>query len=89
MKILLLSDIHGNFPALAAIINFFEDTSFTAICNCGDSLVYAPFPNETLHWLQNNNVRSILGNTDRKVKKLHKTTEKRKKNHVHLDRRAT
>ena len=70
MKLLLLSDIHGNFPALEAIITFFQDTSFAAICNCGDSLVYAPFPNETLHWLQEHNVHSILGNTDRKVKKL-------------------
>lgn len=70
MKILLLSDIHGNFPALEAVINSFTDTSFAAICNCGDSTVYAPFPNETLHWLQSHNVHSILGNTDRKVKKL-------------------
>ena len=70
MKTLLLSDIHGNFPALEAIINAFAGISFTAICNCGDSIVYAPFPNETLHWLQSHNVHSILGNTDRKVKKL-------------------
>lgn len=32
--------------------------------------MYAPFPNETLHWLQKNNVHSIVGNTDRKVRKL-------------------
>lgn len=70
MKILLLSDIHGNFPALKAIENAFSGTSFTAICNCGDSTVYAPFPNETIYWLQSNNVYSILGNTDRKIKKI-------------------
>lgn len=70
MKILLLSDIHGNYPALEAVSNFFQDTTFAAICNSGDSLVYAPFPNETLHWLQEHNVHSIIGNTDRKVKRL-------------------
>jgi putative phosphoesterase len=70
MKILLLSDIHGNFPALEATINFFQETDFSAICNSGDSLVYAPFPNETMHWLQKHKVYSILGNTDRKIKKL-------------------
>lgn len=70
MKILLLSDIHGNFPALKAIIAYFQDGFFAAICNCGDSTVYGPFPNETLHWLEANNVHSILGNTDRKIKKL-------------------
>lgn len=70
MKILLLSDIHGNFPALEAISKAFPPSSFDLICNCGDSLVYGPFPNETLDWLQEHNVVSILGNTDRKVKKL-------------------
>lgn len=69
-KILLLSDIHANFPALEAVIRYFSETSFDAICNCGDSLVYAPFPNETLKWLETNKVYSIIGNTDRKVRKL-------------------
>lgn len=68
--LLLLSDIHGNFPALQAIIKHFSEISFDAVCNCGDSTVYAPFPNETLHWLKSNKVYSILGNTDRKVIKL-------------------
>jgi putative phosphoesterase len=69
MRLLLLSDIHGNLPALIAIDRFFGDNhlSFDAICNCGDSTVYAPFPNETLQWLQTRKAHSILGNTDHKV----------------------
>ncbi len=70
MKILLLSDIHANFPALTSVAAHFDNTPFDLICNCGDSIVYAPFPNETLHWLEKMNVVSILGNTDRKTKKL-------------------
>ncbi len=70
MKILLISDIHANFPALKAVLKHFENITFDTIINCGDSLVYAPFPNETLHWLSNNSVHSILGNTDRKIIKL-------------------
>ncbi len=70
MKILLLSDIHANYPALRAVSQKFHPELFDAICNCGDSLVYGPFPNETIQWLQKYNVYSILGNTDRKVKKL-------------------
>lgn len=70
MKILLLSDIHANFPALEACIHFFPEDSFDAIYNCGDSLVYGPFPNQTLHWLQENKVPTIIGNTDKKVIKL-------------------
>jgi predicted phosphodiesterase len=70
MRILLLADIHGNFPALQAIEQHFADTAFDHIINCGDSLVYAPFANETLEWLQQHKAISILGNTDKKVIKL-------------------
>ncbi len=70
MKILLLSDIHGNYPALQAVNDRFSNTFFDTICNCGDSLVYGPFPNETLDWLEENKVCSILGNTDKKIIKL-------------------
>ncbi len=52
------------------MIKHFKGCSFDAILNCGDSVVYAPFPNETLHWLADNDVMSILGNTDRKLIKL-------------------
>ncbi len=44
--------------------------NFDFIINCGDSIVYAPFPNETLEWLNIQNVISILGNTDKKVIKI-------------------
>ncbi len=70
MKFLIISDIHANFPALSAVDDFFNSTSFAGIINAGDSLVYAPFPNETLAWLRRNRVPSILGNTDKKVIKL-------------------
>lgn len=70
MRILLISDIHANFPALQAVDQFFHGTAFDYIINCGDSVVYAPFPNETLQWLMQNKAVSILGNTDKKVIKL-------------------
>ncbi len=70
MKILLLSDIHANFPALQAVFSTFGNSSFDYIVNCGDSLVYGPFPNETMHYLTDKQVLSITGNTDRKIKKI-------------------
>lgn len=70
MKVLLISDIHGNYPALTAIESYFSETRFNHIINCGDSLVYAPFPNEVLKWLRKNGAITILGNTDKKVIKL-------------------
>ena len=70
MDILILADIHANYPALEAVNHFFNARHFDLTINCGDSIVYGPFPNETLRWLQRRNVYSILGNTDRKVIKL-------------------
>jgi predicted phosphodiesterase len=70
MRILLLADIHGNFPALEAIDSFFKDTEFDHIVNCGDSVVYAPFANEVIQWLIEHKAVSILGNTDKKVNTL-------------------
>lgn len=66
MRILLISDIHGNFPALRSIVDFFENP-FDLVLNGGDSTVYGPFPNETINWLKNHKAISILGNTDRHV----------------------
>ncbi len=70
MKILLLSDIHGNFPALEAIAKKHPLDQFDLICNSGDSTVYCPFPDEVLSWLRTYKVQSIRGNTDDKVIKL-------------------
>ena len=70
IQILLVSDIHGNFPALEAIAAQHPPDDFYAIFNSGDSTVYCPFPNETLSWLQKYKVHSIRGNTDDKVRML-------------------
>ena len=67
MRILLISDIHANFPALEAIAERFPPESFDLILNGGDTLVYGPFPNQTIDWLRKHHVLSILGNTDRYI----------------------
>lgn len=67
MKVLLISDIHANFPALKAVARYANPADFDLICNCGDTTVYAPFPNECIRWLKRHHVISILGNTDRKI----------------------
>ncbi len=69
-KLLLLSDIHGNYPALQSIVNLLPVTDFDMIINSGDSIVYGPFPNQVLKWLRKNRTISITGNTDKKVIKL-------------------
>jgi putative phosphoesterase len=70
INILVLSDIHGNYPALQAIGAAVRGLEIHYVCNCGDSTVYAPFPNETLAWLRNHQALSISGNTDDKIVRL-------------------
>lgn len=48
MQILVISDIHGNYPALQAVARDCANLPIKYVFNCGDSLVYAPFPNEAI-----------------------------------------
>jgi putative phosphoesterase len=70
IRILIISDIHGNYPALQAVAGQADIARCDYIFNCGDSTVYAPFPNQVLDWLTEHDAVSILGNTDDKVIKL-------------------
>ncbi|MGD8990003.1 MAG: YfcE family phosphodiesterase [Desulfobacterales bacterium] len=70
-KILLLGDIHANYPALEAIIKYIEPERFDWIVNTGDFAVYSTFPNETIEWFrERKNAICIRGNTDRKVLRI-------------------
>jgi putative phosphoesterase len=70
-KLLLLGDIHANYPALKAILKFINPDRFDRIINTGDFTVYSTFPNETIQWFrERKNVISILGNTDRRVLRI-------------------
>ena len=84
--ILLIGDIHANYPALKAIDSYIQPERFDQIINTGDSTVYCTFPNETIKWFrERNNTISILGNTDRSIlrilkgKKLKKPKKQEKK----------
>ena len=65
-KILVLGDIHANYPALQAIREYVRKYRFDRIINTGDFTVYSTFPNETIQWFRKRKKSvSILGNTDR------------------------
>jgi len=85
-KLLLLGDVHGNYPALDAIGNYIRPERFNWIINTGDFTVYSTFPNETIQWFrEKKNTIGILGNTDRRIlrilkgKKLKKPKKKEKR----------
>ncbi len=68
MKITLLADIHGNLPALEAVLRHAEgQMASETILNLGDSVGYGPNPNEVVRWTQSAHVINILGNYDQKV----------------------
>jgi len=70
-KILIVGDIHANYPALKAIQSHVRNYRFDRILNTGDITVYSTFPNETIEWFRKRKKSvSILGNTDRRILKI-------------------
>ena len=65
MKILIISDIHGNLPALQAIDSYVNKTDLT-IC-LGDIVGYHCYVNEVIDYLKRHNVVCIQGNHDRYI----------------------
>ncbi len=65
--IALISDIHGNLPALEAVFRDIQRRCASDIWNLGDMLGYAPFPNKVLAALREVGAVSIIGNYDQKV----------------------
>jgi putative phosphoesterase len=64
MKIALLSDIHGNLPALEAVWTDINKNLPDKIYNLGDSLYGPLWPEETAQFLIENKIESVLGNCD-------------------------
>ncbi len=85
-KLLLLGDIHANYPSLKAIGEYIKPDRFDWIVNTGDFTVYSTFPNETIKWFRKRKKAvCILGNTDLRVlrilrgKKLKKPAKEEKR----------
>jgi putative phosphoesterase len=62
MKLLILSDIHANWPALEAVIR--NEVNFDAVAFCGDVVDYGPHPVECLRWLAVHADYRVRGNHD-------------------------
>ena len=78
-KLLLLGDIHANYPALKAIQTYIKPGRFDRIINTGDFTVYSTFPNETIQWFrERKKTISILGNTDRRILRILKGKQLKK-----------
>ncbi|MBX6312904.1 MAG: metallophosphoesterase family protein [Isosphaeraceae bacterium] len=62
MKLLILSDIHGNWPALEAVLK--AEPDWDAVAFCGDIVDYGPHPTRCLRWLAENAEHRVRGNHD-------------------------
>ncbi|MFD1685888.1 metallophosphoesterase family protein [Halobellus litoreus] len=65
MKVLIISDVHANRPALNAVLA--NVPSYDLIIHSGDILGYGPYPNDVVERFKELNVISITGNHDRAV----------------------
>jgi len=61
MKILILSDVHGNFHALDAVM---KHEAYDAIACCGDLVVGYPFPGQCIRALRSAGAHVCRGNND-------------------------
>jgi predicted phosphodiesterase len=62
MKLLVLSDIHGYWPALQAVLQ--AEGSWDTVAFCGDVVDYGPHPVECLHWIAEHAEFRVRGNHD-------------------------
>jgi putative phosphoesterase len=67
MRILLLADIHANWPALLAILEQEGQTSFDECLVLGDLVDYGLEPSPCIHWVREHATFSIRGNHDHGV----------------------
>lgn len=69
MKIILLGDVHGNLPALQAVLGDARKRGGELVLNTGDYVGQGPFPEETVLLLAAVEAASVAGNFDRNVLK--------------------
>ncbi len=67
MRIAVLSDIHGNLPALQAVFADIEGKQVDRIFCLGDLVGYGPWPNEVIDLLRQRDITCIQGNYDESV----------------------
>jgi predicted phosphodiesterase len=72
MRCALISDIHGNLPALEAVLVDIAARSFDALYHLGDLVGYAPWPNEVVELIASSGIAGVAGNYDSTVAAAYK-----------------
>lgn len=64
MNIAVISDIHGNLPALQAVLRDITSRQIDRIYCLGDLVNFAPWPNEVIELIRAENIPTLCGNHD-------------------------
>ncbi len=64
MRVLVISDIHGNLAALEAVLEDAQRTAYDAVWCLGDTVGYGPEPNECIDRLRQLHATCVIGNHD-------------------------
>lgn len=64
MRIGVISDIHGNLPALEAVLGDLATRNVDRVYCLGDLVGYAPFANEVVDRIRTARIPTIMGNYD-------------------------
>lgn len=62
LKIIVFSDLHGNLPALKAILKDIKNINYDKIICLGDTIGTGPNSNKCLDLIIDNNIEMLLGN---------------------------
>lgn len=66
-KIAIISDIHGNLPALQKVLEDLESRNISDIYCLGDLVDFAPWGNEVIDLIKAKNIPCLLGNHDERI----------------------
>lgn len=64
MRMAIFSDIHGNQPALEAVLTDIALRDVDAVYCLGDLVGYGPFPNEVIAHMESSAIPTVIGNYD-------------------------
>ncbi|MBU0479940.1 MAG: metallophosphatase family protein [Proteobacteria bacterium] len=68
MRLAVISDIHGNFRALQAVLADIDLAGADHIVSLGDNIGYGPEPEEVVRTLVDRGIRSVMGNHELALK---------------------
>ena len=60
----VFSDVHGNLPALEAVISDMAGHRLDEVFHLGDLVGYGPFPNEVINLGKTKGIPGVMGNYD-------------------------